>query len=69
MDLSELLRNYPVSVPVKVAAEFLGMSPGSLRAAIDQNQCPFGFSWKLGERRGYKISALAFKSWLMKEAK
>ena len=66
VNLSEIIRNYPISIPVKVAAKFLGMSPASLRAAIDQNQCPFGFSWRLGERRGYKIPTSAFSAWLTK---
>ena len=64
--LSKIVSDYPTSIPVSVAAKFLGMSPSSLRAAIDQNQCPFGFSWRLGERRGYKVPTVAFHAWLTK---
>ena len=65
-ELAAICRKYPVAVPVPVAAKFLGISKDCLRTAIDQNRCPFGFSWKAGERSGYKIPTMAFHSWLTK---
>ena len=65
-ELATICRQYPVAIPVSVAAKFLGMSKECLRAAIDQNRCPFGLSWKQGTRAGYKIPTIAFHSWLTK---
>lgn len=64
--LMELCEAHPFYVPVDVAAEFLHIKPAGLRASIDQGRCPFGFSWQLGDRAGYKIPTLAFVSWLTK---
>lgn len=65
-ELKELCREYPVCIPVRVAAGFIGVAETCLRAAMDQNRCPFGFTWRLGERGGYKIPTIAFASWLTK---
>lgn len=62
-ELKKLCQEYPVCIPVRVAAKFIGVAEDCLRAAMDQNRCPFGFSWRLGDRGGYKISTLAFASW------
>lgn len=64
--LNELIARNPFYIPIPEAAAFLHISPESLRASIDQNRCPFGFSWQIGERSGYKIPTLAFVSWLTK---
>ena len=66
VELAAICRQYPVAIPVAVAAKFLGISKDCLRAAIDQNRCPFGFSWRQGDRAGYKIPTMAFYSWLLK---
>lgn len=65
-ELVKIIEQYPVCVPVSVAAAYVGVSPQCLRASIEQNRCPFGFSWKLGDRSGYKIPTLAFVSWISK---
>lgn len=65
-ELKALCEEYPVCIPVRVAARFLGVAEDCLRASIDQNKCSFAFSWRLGERGGYKIPTLAFASWLTK---
>lgn len=64
--LSALVANHPAYIPISEAASFLHINPECLRASIDQNRCPFGFSWQLGERSGYKIPTIAFVSWLTK---
>ena len=58
-----LCRKHPIYIPVDVAAEFLHVKPAGLRASIEQGRCPFGFSWSLGERLGYKIPTVTFVSW------
>ena len=64
--LNALIERYPIYIPVPDAAEFLHMGAEALRASMEQGRCPFGFSWKLGDRNGYKIPTLAFVSWLTK---
>ena len=64
--LNALIDRHPIYIPVPKAAEFLHMDAQALRASMEQNRCPFGFSWKLGDRNGYKIPTIAFVSWLTK---
>lgn len=64
--LSDLSAEYPFYIPVDAAAEFLHIKPANLRASIDQGRCPFGFSWTIGERSGYKIPTVTFVAWLTK---
>lgn len=62
-ELKALIERYPVYLPVSAAAELLHMTPETLRASIEQGTCPFGFSWRLGERSAYKIPTLTFYAW------
>lgn len=64
--VSQIVERYPICIPVSAAAELLHTRPEALRAAMEQERCPFGFSWRLGERAAYKIPTLAFVSWLLK---
>lgn len=66
MNLDELIAAHPVYLPVLAVAEFLHMKPEALRASIEQGRCPFGFSWKLGDRSGYKIPTVTFVAWFTK---
>jgi hypothetical protein len=66
--LNQLIKMYPCYIPVTEAAAFLHMGADALRASIEQNRCPFGFCWRLGDRNGYKIPTIAFISWLTKGA-
>ena len=66
MSLAELISAYPIYLPIPIAAEFLHMKPEALRASIEQGRCPFGFSWKLGDRSGYKIPTVTFVAWFTK---
>lgn len=65
-ELKTLVTKHPLYIPVHEAAAFLHMAGDSLRASIDQGRCPFGFSWCLGERNGYKIPTLTFVAWITK---
>ena len=66
-ELKELCQEYPVCIPVRVAAKFLGMAEDCLRASIEQGRCPFGLGWQLGtQRMGFKIPTMAFVAWLTK---
>ena len=65
-ELQNLIKQYPLYIPVPAAAKFLHMDPSALRASIEQGRCPFGFSWKLGNQAGYKIPTIAFVSWMTK---
>ena len=66
--VSDLVVRYPHYIPVIAAAEFLHIKPEALRASIEQNRCPFGFCWTLGDRMAYKLPTIAFCSWLLKGA-
>ena len=65
-DINNIAQKHPFYIPVDVAADLLHIKPANLRASIDQNRCPFGFSWTMGERSGYKIPTVTFASWLTK---
>lgn len=64
--LADLVSEHPFYIPVPVVADLLCMSPAALRASIEQGRCPFGFSWKLGERSGFKIPTATFVAWYLK---
>lgn len=64
--LLRLVRENPVCIPLPEVADFLGMTPSTLRASIEQGRCPFGFSWKLGARSGFKIPTATFLAWYTK---
>lgn len=61
-DLQQLAEQHPIYIPISKVADFLHLKPEALRASIG----PFGFSWSLGERNGYKIPTIAFVAWLTK---
>lgn len=67
-ELKALCEKYPVSIPIREAAKFLGMSDDGLRAACLQGRCPFGFGWTSegAERSGFKLPTMAFISWMTK---
>ena len=65
-NFSALCAKHPFYIPVNEAASFLHIKPEAHRASIDQGRGPFGFSWALGERSGYKIPTVTFVAWLAK---
>lgn len=69
-ELKALCNKYPIAIPVREAAQFLGISPECLRASCMQGRCPFGFAWASvgSERTGYKIPTLTFFCWITKGA-
>ena len=67
-ELEQLVTAYPRYIPISAAAEFLHVKPDALRASIEQNRCPFGFCWRLGDRTAYKLPTLTFVSWFTKGA-
>jgi len=64
--LQALIQAYPICIPVNEVAALLHISPAGLRASIDQGRCPFGFSWKLGDRAAYKVPTITLVAWLTK---
>ena len=64
--LKQLITAHRIYLPLPEVADFLGMDPSNLRASIEQNRCPFGFSWKIGERSGFKIPTITFLAWYTK---
>lgn len=64
--LKSLVEQHPIYLPLPEVASLLCLKPEALRASIDQGRCPFGFSWKLGDRSGYKIPTATFIAWFLK---
>lgn len=64
--LQELADQYPLYILISAAADYLHIKEAGLRAAIEQGTCPFGISWKLGDRAAYKIPTITFVAWLTK---
>lgn len=67
-ELSRLIEANPIYIPVTAAADFLHVKAGGIRASMEQGRYLFGFSWKIGDRAGYKIPTLAFYNWIMGSA-
>ena len=65
-ELKALCEEHPICIPVREAAKYIGIAEDCLRAAMDQNRCPFGFAWSLGTRKGYKIPTISFATWMAK---
>ena len=63
-ELQELAVSNPFSVPIDKAAEILHTAPENLRASLEQGRCPYGYSWKVGDRVSYKIPTVTFIMWL-----
>lgn len=63
--LAELVEQYPQSVPISAAADFLGADTASIRAAIEYDR--FGLAWrKQGSvRHGYLIPTAQFVRWYL----
>ena len=63
--LAKLIDDYPVTIPVSCAAEFLGADVASVRAAIENNV--FGASWRKSgsTRHGYYIPTAQFVRWYL----
>lgn len=66
--IEKLISEYPVSVPTKVAAEFLGIDCASLRAIINENTV--GLSWKKEGKlnKGFFIPTPQFLRWYIRYA-
>lgn len=58
--LEEICRTYPNSIPVAVAAKFDGIDPDTLRTALKNQTCPFGYIANPGYRAKFVIPTLAF---------
>lgn len=63
--LCNLADQYPGNIPVPIAASFMEMDAESLRCSMEQNRCPFGFSWQKDARgyRGFKIPTPTLFFW------
>ena len=62
--LNNLVRQYPNSIPVSVAAGFIGMDERSLKAYLMQPYS-FGMGWRRDgvQNRGFKIPTVKFYLW------
>ena len=65
-ELNELVKKYPIYIPVEKLSKFLGMKPEALRACIRQGHCPFGVAYSVGSRFAYKVFTATFVAWYLK---
>ena len=61
--MMNLFQDYPKNVPVKVAAELMGVSPQFVRIGLQQNRFPFGAAVKLSTQWSYHIAPIALESY------
>ncbi len=63
--LDELVSKYPIKLPLKEAAEFLGMNEEGLKAALMRGNTPFGFAYQKtdGAYRVMIIPTVTFYLW------
>ena len=61
--LQEMLRRYPVYLPLSVVAKFLNMKQEGLRACIKQGRCPFGLGYEVDDKSAFKIPTETFYLW------
>ena len=63
LKLQEMLKRYPVYLPLSVVAKFLNMKPEGLRACIKQGRCPFGLGYEVDDKSAFKIPTETFFLW------
>ncbi len=64
-ELEKLVEENPITIPLNLCAEFLGMAADSLRRSIELGKCPFAIGWTSpgGSYRGSKIPTVTFWLW------
>jgi len=53
MTLQEIKEKYPITIPVPVAAEVMGVTPQFLRLALLEGKFPFGVGVKMKQNEFY----------------
>ena len=59
-ELDRLVEASPRCIPLAASAEFLGMTPETLRTSISQGKCTFGVGWTSDKSRGVRIPTIPF---------
>lgn len=64
-ELEELVEKHPQKIPLKEAAEFIGMNEEGLKAALMRGNAPFGFAYQKGDGayRVMVIPTVTFYLW------
>lgn len=64
-ELENLATQYPLKLPIKVVAEFLGINEEGLKAALTRQNTPFGFAYQKddGGYRVFVIPTVTFYLW------
>lgn len=55
--LDELVKKYPVKLPLREVADFLSMNEEGLKAALMRGNTPFGFAYQK-EDGGYRVMVI-----------
>lgn len=64
-ELEALVAKHPQKIPLKEAAEFIGMNEEGLKAALMRGNAPFGFAYQKGDGayRVMVIPTVTFYLW------
>ena len=54
IELEEMVEKHPQKIPLKDAADFLGMNEEGLKAALLRGNVPFGFGYQKSDG-GYRV--------------
>ncbi len=53
-ELERIVRENPLKIPLRVAADFLGVNEEGLKAALMRGNAPFGFAYQKADG-GYRV--------------
>lgn len=63
--LREIVKKHPVTIPVDVAANYLGRDVTWLRNTMKNSTCPFGFGHNENGNWSFCIKTLKFYLWIV----
>lgn len=68
IQLNEIEKQYPVSIPVSVAAKIIGKPPTYIHQGLIHGRLPFGTAVQcVGGQWSYNIPTLLFMKWIRGE--
>lgn len=56
-ELEKIVQEHPLKIPLRVAAEFLGMNEEGLKMALMRGNAPFGFAYQKSDG-GYRVPVI-----------
>lgn len=69
MNVQEILKDYPVNLPINVAAQIMGKTQMFLRCGLRADKFPFGTGVLIDKEYSYFINTKNFLKYLGEEVK